>query len=102
MQIDLKVRHQRILGVQQVPRLVIEKTRLFVYLNLDFDEEWNDCEIVVVLTNDYNAGHPVEIPADAVRTEDGFTWIDLPAMGAWGGLLLIGIGIEIFIKNIFL
>lgn len=36
------------------------------------------------------AGHPVEIPADAVRTEDGFTWIDLPAMGAWGGLLLIG------------
>jgi len=61
MQIDLKVRHQRILGVQQVPRLVIEKTRLFVYLNLDFDEEWNDCEIVVVLTNDYNAGHPVEM-----------------------------------------
>lgn len=35
-------------------------------------------------------GHPVEIPAEAVRTENGFTYVDLPNIDGWGALLLIG------------
>ena len=60
MRIDLKVKHQRILGVQQIPRLVIEKTTGFVYLNLEFDDEWDNCNIIVLLTNDRQTGKPVQ------------------------------------------
>ena len=61
MQIDLKVKHQRIIGVQQVPRLVVEQTTGFVYLNLEFDEEWDLCNITVLFTNDRCSGEPVAV-----------------------------------------
>lgn len=61
MQIDLKVKHQRILGVQQIPRLVVEKTTGFVYLNLEFDEEWDGCSITVLFSNDLRSGKPVAV-----------------------------------------
>lgn len=35
-------------------------------------------------------GTPVDIPANAVQTENDFTYIDLPDIGAWNALLLIG------------
>jgi len=35
-------------------------------------------------------GHPVKLPADAISTEDGFTYINLPTIDAWNALLLIG------------
>ena len=35
-------------------------------------------------------GTPVDISANAVQTENGFTYIDLPDIGAWNALLLIG------------
>jgi len=35
-------------------------------------------------------GNPVDIPADNVSAEDGFTYIKLPSITAWNALLLIG------------
>lgn len=71
MIIELQVQHQRIQGVKQLTRRVIEGSRHFVYLNLTFDKEWDGLEITVTLSNDHAgnrkgrflwSGEPIEVP----------------------------------------
>ena len=75
--IPLRVYHQRIVGYQSVPRIIVEKSRLFVYVEFEFDEDWDNLAIEVIFSND-NAqykpvsqswhGQPLEIPAELLVT----------------------------------
>ena len=73
MIIKLQVQHQSIQGVKQVPRLIIEDSRRFVYLDLEFDEEWDGLTKTVIFSNDRAGsnnvaitwtGEPIEVPAE--------------------------------------
>jgi hypothetical protein len=69
--INLQVQHQRIQGVNKIPRLVVERSRKFVFLDIDFDEEWDGLTTTVIVSNDHCpdksaallwTGQPLEIP----------------------------------------
>ena len=50
--IELHVRNQMIVGVHKLPRLIVEGSKQFVYLMIDFDEEWSDSSINVIFSHD--------------------------------------------------
>ena len=50
--IELHVRNQMIVGVHKLPRLIVEGSKQFVYLMIDFDEEWSDSSISVIFSHD--------------------------------------------------
>lgn len=94
MIIKLRVEHQRIQGVKQVPRLIIEDSRRFVYLDLEFDEEWDDLMKTVILTNDHAGsdnvamawtGEPLEVPGELLVA--GMLRVSCVGLGS-GGLRL--------------
>ena len=77
MLIELQVRHQRIQGANKVPRLVVEGSRSFVFLKLDFDEEWEGLTKTVILSNDHVkdspaalvwTGEPLKVPEELLVT----------------------------------
>lgn len=77
MIIKLQIQHQRIRGAKQVPRLVVEKSRRFVKLDLEFDDEWEGLTTTVVFSNDHKGsqsvellwtGEPLEIPEQVLVT----------------------------------
>ena len=72
MDICLEVKQQQILGVRRIPRIVVAHSCGHVLLKLRFDDEWQDCNITVLLTNSGAGtqatellwkGVPLEIPA---------------------------------------
>ena len=62
MIIKLQVQHQRIQGVKLITRRVVEGSRRFVYLDLDFDKEWDGLTTTVIFSNDHAGGNKVELP----------------------------------------
>lgn len=106
MNIKLQVQHQRIQGVKQVSRLIVEKSRRFVYLDLDFDEEWDDLTTTVIFTNDHCrdksiallwTGQPLEVPEETLV--DGTLRISCVGVGNNGLYLTtkyMSDGIQIF------
>ena len=77
MIIKLQVQHQRIQGAKQLSRLVIEHSRSFVYLDMEFDEEWDNLTTHVIFTNDHCGGEspallwtgePLAVPPEVLVT----------------------------------
>ena len=73
MIIKLQVQHQRIQGVKQISRPVVEGSRNFVYLDLTFDKDWDGLTVRVVFSNDRVkrsevgldwAGEPLAVPPE--------------------------------------
>lgn len=73
MIMKLQVQHQRIQGVRQISRPVIEGSRHFVFLDLTFDKDWDGLTITVAFSNDRAprkdvevpwTGEPLEVPGD--------------------------------------
>lgn len=90
MIIKLQVQHQRIQGVKQISRPVVEGSRRFVFLDLEFDSDWDDCLITVTFSNDHAdaevecqwIGEPLEVP-DSLLVE-GILRINCTGVGNAG------------------